>query len=60
MKVKILKTTDKKYEGVTMSIEITSKGITNDLNLDFDRVKYTNNKIELQSSNYTVKAVILE
>ena len=64
MKVKVLKTTDKKYEGMTFIIDdLTSESIESvtGKNFDFHTIKHLdNNEVELQSSNYTVRAVIIE
>lgn len=64
MKVKVLKTTDKKYEGNTFIVdELTAENIEAETGkyFDFHTIKYLeDNKVELQSSNYTVKVVIIE
>ncbi len=63
MKIKILKTTDKKFEGKIFNLDkITSKEIKKVTGKDFDFqiIKYMKNDIvELQSSHYTVLTKII-
>lgn len=63
MKVKVLKTTDKKYEGSVFdiaSLTPESISIVTGKNFDFNNINYIENDIvELQSSHYTIKIKII-